>query len=281
MLEWHQLAPFILHTVDERPERARAVGTGGRKGCWSLHLLLDGRGAWRDRVAGRQVWGNGEVLLNWRRLLGPIEVPRGCRYLAVYFDVLPRAREHHPTSGWRPLREFGADRQRGPFGIWGSKPGHAPGGPAAAAAATLLPQLCTRWWRSEADQQVCNLQLAGWLGVLVDQLRRPPPSDPVEAAEAHARRRFTTGCTVAELAALVGMPTSSFSEIYLARRGHGPGQFLRHLRYQHACELLRGQQGVAEVALACGYRNRASFSRAFRAEAGISPSDWRRAQRGA
>ena len=50
----------------------------------------------------------------------------------------------------------------------------------------------------------------------------------------------------------------------------------RQIRFQRACDLLQaGQLSMLEIALELGYRDSANFTRAFRREAGCSPSRWR------
>ena len=49
----------------------------------------------------------------------------------------------------------------------------------------------------------------------------------------------------------------------------------RRIRFQRACDLLEaGQMSMVEIALELGYRDSANFTRAFRREAGITPSRW-------
>ena len=73
----------------------------------------------------------------------------------------------------------------------------------------------------------------------------------------------------------------SYSKKYISalfRRHYGLGfvEYLRTVRIQHACRLLReGDRTVAETAAACGFRDALYFSRVFREETGLSPRDYR------
>lgn len=62
----------------------------------------------------------------------------------------------------------------------------------------------------------------------------------------------------------------------LAAEGHSYGDLLAEGRIGHARRLLASSgRSVADIALACGYTETASFTRAFRQRAGMPPSRWR------
>ena len=67
---------------------------------------------------------------------------------------------------------------------------------------------------------------------------------------------------------------------YTLKRGVSPGHFIRQQRMQLAAQdLAETQQSVAKIANRCGYRNAASFARAFRAFFGKSPLIYRERSR--
>ena len=145
----------------------------------------------------------------------------------------------------------------------------------------LLARIATRWWRGVDQQLPCNLLLAGWLAELADYCSLPT-SDSVERAEDFARRTIAKECSVASMAAEVGLPMSTFSERYLARRGVSPGHFIKQLRMQQAAQdLAESQYSIRKIGIRCGYRNAASFARAFKSFYGESPMNFRERSRGA
>ena len=221
-MELHQtLAPFILATQTERAQEHLRRGTGGRKYSWMLYWVRDGRASWRDPEGNQHTLHPNNILLTWRGRPGPIQVPPNAELLHVIFDVVPRPREPHPVIGWRPLV---GTAQPGPMKIIGIKPSYIIEAPhLVQASQQLLERICIRWWRSEQDQVVCNMMLAGWLGQLIEHYSQAPEQDLIARAEQHARRAFTSGCTVDDMARQVGLKRSTFTDRYIQLRQESPG----------------------------------------------------------
>lgn len=78
-----------------------------------------------------------------------------------------------------------------------------------------------------------------------------------------------------ELARLCGCNPQYLSRTFSETAGTTISLYLRRLRIERAAELLaKGHANASEAALEVGYRSLSHFSQAFRAEKGISPSDW-------
>lgn len=87
--------------------------------------------------------------------------------------------------------------------------------------------------------------------------------------------------SLSELAALVGLSPFHFTRMFKQSAGASPYAYLRQLRVERACVLLATTDlPVTEIALTVGYDTPQAFARMFRAEAGTSPSQWRRAHTG-
>ena len=106
------------------------------------------------------------------------------------------------------------------------------------------------------------------------------PEKRLERAETLARRCMGKNTTVQELAEIAGYHRAHFTALFQEHRGISPRTFLRRLRLEEARVLLTTQNmSITDIALSVDYPNHASFSRAFREEYGISPSDWRAKQK--
>lgn len=58
--------------------------------------------------------------------------------------------------------------------------------------------------------------------------------------------------------------------------GHSPNQFIRLIRMQKACDLLRNtDQPIAHIADTCGFSDASYFGKVFRQEMGMTPMEWR------
>lgn len=86
--------------------------------------------------------------------------------------------------------------------------------------------------------------------------------------------------TMEELAASVGLSERSLLRRFRAALGVGPQQYYRGLRLEVGRRLLHnGDLSVTEIALACGFESRGSFTRAFKEAFGRPPSRHRTAER--
>jgi len=81
--------------------------------------------------------------------------------------------------------------------------------------------------------------------------------------------------TLEELARLCGCNPQYLSRTFSEAAGTTISLYLRRLRIERAAEMLaHGRANASEAALEVGYRSLSHFSQAFRAEKGITPSEW-------
>ena len=67
-----------------------------------------------------------------------------------------------------------------------------------------------------------------------------------------------------------------FHRIFIGSTGESIASYVRRVRLQRAGYKLRcGAVDITEVALAAGYASHAAFSKAFRQQYGLSPSEFR------
>lgn len=77
------------------------------------------------------------------------------------------------------------------------------------------------------------------------------------------------------LSRAAGVSYSYYKRLFLKRHGVTPSRFILSLRMRRATELLSaGMFSVAEVAAATGFTDAAYFSRVFRRELGVAPSQY-------
>jgi AraC family transcriptional regulator len=78
------------------------------------------------------------------------------------------------------------------------------------------------------------------------------------------------------LAAVAGFSVSHFHRIFTAYIGENIASYVRRMRLERAGRKLRmGAVDITEVALAAGYDTHAAFSKAFKQQFGLSPSEFR------
>lgn len=128
--------------------------------------------------------------------------------------------------------------------------------------------------------------------VLVQVLRHLMERHEVQAGMlaglAHPRLRFALvamhdsparAWSLEELGAACGMSRSVFANSFRDIVGCTPGVYLQHWRLSMAQRLLRQGQSLQHIAEAVGYGSETAFSRAFRAQWGLPPRQWREAQK--
>jgi AraC-like DNA-binding protein len=82
---------------------------------------------------------------------------------------------------------------------------------------------------------------------------------------------------VSQLARLAGFSESQFRRVFLRTMSASPVQYLRRIRMEHACELLRQtDETVERIAGEVGYGEPAFFAHSFKKLIGVSPGKYRR-----
>jgi AraC family transcriptional regulator len=78
------------------------------------------------------------------------------------------------------------------------------------------------------------------------------------------------------LAAVAGFSIPHFHRVFTAHVGESAASYVRRLRMERAARKLRmGAVDITEVALAAGYDSHAAFSKAFKQQFGLRPSEFR------
>lgn len=105
--------------------------------------------------------------------------------------------------------------------------------------------------------------------------------DPkIGTALEHLHRQPGRPWTVEDLAETVALSPSRFAARFRETTGQSVMSYVAEWRMNVACRLLRETEGgLAEIAAGVGYTDVASFSRAFKALVGESPSSWRAGNR--
>ena len=95
-------------------------------------------------------------------------------------------------------------------------------------------------------------------------------------ATQYVEKNMSNEFSVEDLSAALGLTRGHLYKKLTALTGKSPVEFIRILRMKRACQLLEssGMQ-VAEVAYAVGYSSPKIFSRNFKAEMGMSPSEYK------
>ena len=96
----------------------------------------------------------------------------------------------------------------------------------------------------------------------------------VKKAIEHIIENFKDNLSVEAAAKKAGLSSSYFGSIFTKETGFSYSQYLTNIRLNHAENLLKsGEYNVNEAAWACGFSDPAYFSKLFKKERGVPPSE--------
>lgn len=121
--------------------------------------------------------------------------------------------------------------------------------------------------------------------IIADHLKARMQPAKSDEAFAHAIRNLLLSASLDDLPTLdraaqkLGLSRATLMR-RLSAEGQRFGQLVTERRISHARQLLlSSSRSIADIALACGYSETASFTRAFHKHTGETPSRWRRGKR--
>ena len=112
--------------------------------------------------------------------------------------------------------------------------------------------------------------------MLTDVQTLPETSERIEDVVKYIRAHISESLDRETLAAVAGFSIPHFHWVFTAHVGESAITYVRRLRMERAGRKLRmGAVDITEVALAAGYDSHAAFSKAFKQQFGLSPSEFR------
>lgn len=100
--------------------------------------------------------------------------------------------------------------------------------------------------------------------------------NPISRSLSHINASYTAELRIPDLAAMENLSNSRYHVIFKKITGRSPNEYITDLRMRHACELLRStDMPIKQVGILTGYGDSHFFSRIFKANIGLSPSEYR------
>ena len=91
------------------------------------------------------------------------------------------------------------------------------------------------------------------------------------------KEKKNSDISIEDVAANAGFSTDYFNRLFLAHTGFNVMEYVLFTRLKSAAlDLRMSEKSILEIALDCGYTSHESFSRAFKKQYGITPSEYRK-----
>lgn len=103
-------------------------------------------------------------------------------------------------------------------------------------------------------------------------------TDRMNKIFAFTMQNFRRKIYLEEAASIAGMTCTSFSRYFKSRVNQSYSDFLKEIRIEHACKLLKeDKMGIDLIGRACGFKSVTNFNRQFKEVMGKCPHQYRRA----
>ena len=146
-------------------------------------------------------------------------------------------------------------------------------------------------FRQSAYSEMENLEASGWMRLLLhhfglanaDSIQSPERDLPtmIDRQVEHAIRwislQYPQQISIQHIASTLGYHRAHLSKAFRAKTGYSPKQYLMNVRLKKAQELLLGNLTIDQVSSSVGFNDALYFSKQFRKEFGMSPTDYRNA----
>jgi AraC family transcriptional regulator len=112
--------------------------------------------------------------------------------------------------------------------------------------------------------------------MLTEEQRLQETCVRIDGVKKYIRDHIDEPLTREALAGVAGFSVPHFHRIFTAQLGENIASYVRRIRLERAGRKLRmGAVDITQVALAAGYDTHTAFSRAFKQQYGLSPSEFR------
>lgn len=145
----------------------------------------------------------------------------------------------------------------------------------------LLPSRAPGWCLTCKYPHRQRGEVGGVVGISRD-LHHPDGRHPtyprLARAMEHLQSHYAEGVRVGALAELAEVSVAQLERHFRRVFQLTPQQALTKLRIEAAMRLLRSEDSVADIGLACGFTDQSAFARQFKATVGMTPREFRNLQ---
>ncbi len=142
----------------------------------------------------------------------------------------------------------------------------------------LFPNRAPGWCLTCKQPLVNARQVRGLIGISRDLGQpdsRQPTYDRLRRVLTYLQEHYAEAVRIQTLAKLADFSVAQLERHFRRMFQLTPQQWLTKLRIGAAMRLLRGNQSIATVGLACGFADQSAFARQFKATTGMTPRTYR------
>lgn len=226
---------------------------------------LDGRGRWAAAPYGRRL-----VRAGMRSWPAPAPLPAASEILVV--SLAPSFLLDSAGLAWHPKLDFLSIEDGGDDIAW-------------LLAAALRQECCDNGVHGTDYATRLGATLAARLAARHVHLDSDKPlqgglsGHRLRSCLEHIESNLHRDVPLDELAAVTGLSTTHFARAFRKSLGEPPNRYFRRRRIERAKRLLDSDQGIAQIALDCGYAAQSHFTTAFKQQTMTTPAAWRRCRR--
>jgi len=257
------LAGILQNAEGISPSRMR------RLDGYAFILMVDGRGYYQDARGTQAVLVPGDVVVVLPGLAHAYGPEKGSNWTQVYFVVSGAQFELWRSQGLlseqHPVLRLGSPE------YWKQRMSDVAKGanvPSSGGALRAMGRLV---------QVILEMVAADGEG------RARPGQDAWLEKSLHLLGDHSDGGwpTPQEVAGQIGLNYENFRKRFASAMGESPGRYQKRRRLEWACAAIyQGEQSLKQIADRLGFCDVFHFSKAFKQEMGLAPSDYRRRVRG-
>jgi AraC family transcriptional regulator len=122
------------------------------------------------------------------------------------------------------------------------------------------------------------------LEILAEVSRKPnyektsPDKSPrwIKEVDDYLRSNFTESFTLEEIAKIAGVHSVHLARVFREKYGCTIGEYIRKLRIDFACRQIKKDMPMSEIALSAGFADQSHFTRIFKSQIGITPTEYKK-----
>ncbi len=136
--------------------------------------------------------------------------------------------------------------------------------------------------------EVSSLAIEGLILEILAEVSRKQSSEKkspnktshwIKEVDDFLQSNFAESLTLEEIAKIADVHSVHLSRVFREKYGCTIGEYIRKLRIEFACRQIKKDTPMSEIALSAGFADQSHFTRIFKSQLGITPTEFRKKSR--